>query len=195
MIEISEVLYQWQQGRNKSKIAESLGISRPTLRNYLKLALAAGLKVGSTPEEAAAIALLVRAKVSGGRLVATPALEAISVYEERIKELLKEPDMTARQIWRLLCEAGCRFSERSINRYVQQLVPSEPAVTVRLEVDPGTQAQVDFGLATLTLDGARKRLWALPVPTRRYFWERGYGVKPELHCSSRLQIPEDIMTS
>lgn len=160
MIEISEVLYQWQQGRNKSKIAESLGISRPTLRNYLKLAMAAGLKVESTPEEAAVIALLVRAKVSGGRVVATPALEAISVYEERIKELLKEPDMTARQIWRLLCEAGCRFSERSINRYVQQLAPSEPVVTVRLEVDPGTQAQVDFGLATLTLDGARKRLWA-----------------------------------
>lgn len=43
MIEISEVLYQWQQGRSKSKIAESLGISRPTLRNYLKLAIAAVL--------------------------------------------------------------------------------------------------------------------------------------------------------
>lgn len=159
MIEISEVLYQWQQGRSKSKIAESLGISRPTLRNYLKLAMAAGLKVESSPDETAVVALAVQAKVSGGKTVSAPALEAISVHEERIRELLKESDMTARQIWRLLSEAGHAFSERSINRYVQLIDPSGPAVTVRLEVDPGTQAQVDFGQATLSLGGVRKRLW------------------------------------
>ena len=47
MIEISEVMYQWQQGRSKSKIALSLGITRPTVRNYLKLAVAAGLTTES----------------------------------------------------------------------------------------------------------------------------------------------------
>lgn len=160
MIEISEVLYQWQQGRSKSKIAESLGISRPTLRNYLNLAMAAGLTTENSPDEVATIAISVQAKVSGCRVGAAPALQSIAVHDERIKELLKEPDMTARQIWRLLSEAGHCFSERSINRYVQLIDPSGPAVTVRLEVDPGTQAQVDFGLATLTLDGKRKRLWA-----------------------------------
>jgi len=55
MIEISEVLYQWQQGRSKSKIAESLGITRPTVRNYLKLAAAAGLTLQSSPSDVAAI--------------------------------------------------------------------------------------------------------------------------------------------
>lgn len=160
MIEISEVLYQWQQGRNKSKIAESLGISRPTLRNYLNLALAAGLTVSSSTEEVASIALSVQAAVTGGKVVAAPAREAISAHDERIRQLLAEPDMTARQIWRLLAEAGHSFSERSINRYVQRIAPFQPAVTVRLEVDPGTQAQVDFGQATLTLGGVRKRLWA-----------------------------------
>ena len=55
MIEISEVLYQWQQGRNKSKIAESLGITRPTVRNYLKLAVAAGLSLQNSPGDVAAI--------------------------------------------------------------------------------------------------------------------------------------------
>jgi len=34
---------QWQQGRSKIKIAESLEITRPTVRNYLKLAVVAGL--------------------------------------------------------------------------------------------------------------------------------------------------------
>jgi transposase len=154
------VLYQWQQGRSKSKIAVSLGISRPTLRNYLRLAMAAGLTKKSTPEEVAAIVLAVQAKMSGKRTSATPALEAIAVHDERIRQLLGEPDMTDRQIWRLLAESGCRFSERSINRYIQRIAPSHPAVTVRLEVDPGTQAQVDFGLAPLVLGGMRKRLWA-----------------------------------
>lgn len=160
MIEISEMLYQWQQGRSNSKIALSLGISRPTLRNYLKLAMAAGLTEKSTPKEVAAIVLAVQAKMSGKRTSATPALEAISVHDERIRQLLGEPDMTDRQIWRLLAESGYSFSERSINRYIQRIAPSHPAVTVRLEVDPGTQAQVDFGLATLVLGGMRKRLWA-----------------------------------
>lgn len=159
MIEISEVLYQWQQGRSKSKIAESLGITRPTVRSYLKLALAAGLAASSSPDEAVGIAATVAAKVSGGKSVA-PVLEAISAHEEQIKAWLKEPDMTAKQIWRLLSESGHSFSERSINRYVQRIAPSSPSVTVRLEVDPGTQAQVDFGRVMLTFAGVRKRLWA-----------------------------------
>lgn len=65
MIEISEVLYQWQQGRSKTKIAESLGITRPTVRNYLKQATAAGLTTDSSPAEVATIASSVTAKVSG----------------------------------------------------------------------------------------------------------------------------------
>lgn len=159
MIEISEVLYQWQQGRGKSKIAESLGITRPTVRNYLKLAVAAGLTTDSSPDKVTAIALSVTAKVSGSKSAA-PVLTAIAAHETQIKEWLKERDMTAKQIWRLLSESGHAFSERSINRYIQQVAPSSPAVTVRLEVDPGTQAQVDFGQATLTFAGVRKRLWA-----------------------------------
>ena len=104
MIEISEVLYQWQQGRSKTKIAESLGISRPTVRNYLNQATAAGLTTDSSPGEVATIALSVTAKVSSNK-TAAPAIAAIAVHETRIKELLKERDMTAKQIWRLLSEA------------------------------------------------------------------------------------------
>jgi len=160
MIEISEVMYQWQQGRSKSKIAESLGITRPTVRSYLKRAVAAGLTTESNPAEVAAIAVSLQTRVSGSTTVSAPALTAIAVHEERIKKLLAEPNMTTKQIWRLLGEAGHRFSERSLNRYIGQIVPSQPAVTVRLEVDPGTQGQVDFGQVTLTIDGKRKRLWA-----------------------------------
>lgn len=159
MIEISEVLYQWQQGRSKSRIAKSLGITRPTVRSYLNLAVASGLTAESSPDEVTALALAVTAKVSGAK-AAAPALAAIAVHEEQIKTWLQERDMTAKQIWRLLSESGHCFSERSINRYIQKIAPSVPAVTVRLEVEPGTQGQVDFGQVTLNLAGVRKRLWA-----------------------------------
>ena len=111
MIEISEVMYQWQQGRSKSKIAESLGITRPTVRSYLKRAVAAGLTTESNPAEVAAIAVSLQTRVSGSTTVSAPALTAIAVHEERIKKLLAEPNMTTKQIWRLLGEAGHRFSE------------------------------------------------------------------------------------
>jgi transposase len=160
MIEISEAFYQWQQGQSKIKIAESLGISRPTLRNYLNMALASGLSVSSSAEEVAAIARSVQSAVAGGRIFSAPVRDAIALHEERIKKLLSEPDMTAKQVWRLLMEDGHSFSETSIKRYVRQIIPAQPAVTVRLEVPPGSQAQVDFGRVTLTLGELRRRLWA-----------------------------------
>ena len=89
MIEISEVMYQWQQGRSKSKIALSLGITRPTVRNYLKLAVAAGLTIESSPADVAAIVVSLQSRVSGGKTVSAPALAEIAVHEERIKLLLK----------------------------------------------------------------------------------------------------------
>jgi hypothetical protein len=98
MIEISEAFYQWQQGRSKLKIAESLGISRPTLRNYLNLALASGFSVSSSAEEVAAIARSVQSAVAGGRIFSAPVRDAIALHEERIKKLLSEPDMTAKHV-------------------------------------------------------------------------------------------------
>jgi len=160
MIEISEVLHQWQQGRSKTKISESLGIARPTLRKYLELAMTAGLNALSSTTELAAIALSVQAIVAGNRAPAAPVQDEIALHDERIRQLLEEPDITARQIWRLLTESGFCFSERSVNRYVRQIVPNAPAVTVRIEVPPGSQVQVDFGQVRLVLGGVRKRLWA-----------------------------------
>jgi len=38
MNDFAEVIYHWQKGQNKTQIATSLGISRPTVRKYLKVA-------------------------------------------------------------------------------------------------------------------------------------------------------------
>ena len=48
---------------------------------------------------------------------------------------------------------GTRLSAySSIKRFLRRLDPGEPRATLRLEVDPGTEAQVDFGVAGQLLD-------------------------------------------
>jgi transposase len=161
MIELAEVVYHWQKGQSKTQIAKSLGISRPTVRKYLKIAEKAGLtkEADSTATANAMEAIdkaLNPASASEGAVQ-----QAIAVYEENIKSWLAIPDMTAKQICRLLNELGNSFSYTSVKRYVRKLGPdtSRP-VTIRIETPAGEQAQVDFGQVTLTFGEVRKRLWA-----------------------------------
>ena len=161
MIELSEVLYQWQKGQNISQIAASLGISRPTVRKYLNVAMAAGL---SQQEDLAATdhALNEMAKVA--RPAPSPAgavQQAIAQFETVISTWLAEPDMTATQVCRLLKERGQVFNYSSVKRYVRNLKPdvSRP-VTVRLETRAGEQGQVDFGQVMLNVGESRKKVWA-----------------------------------
>jgi len=146
MIELSEVLYQWQKGQNITRIAASLGISRPTVRKYLNVAIAAGL---SQQEDLPATEHVLNEIANAARPVSSPVgavQQAISQFETIISAWLSEPDMTATQICRLLKERGQIFSYSSVKRYVRNLKPdvSRP-VTVRLETGAGEQGQVDFG--------------------------------------------------
>ena len=161
MNDFAEVLYHWQKGQNKTQIAASLGISRPTVRKYLKVAHAAGLTMEADSTELARI-LGEIGKVAKPSSV-SPGLvrQSIERHEETIKAWLAEPDMTAKQIKRLLAEQGEVFGYTSIKRYVRQLRPDPSgAVTVRLETDAGDQGQVDFGQVTLLLGEIKKKVWA-----------------------------------
>lgn len=160
--EINEVLYQWQQGHSKSAISRRLGVSRPTVRRYISEALQAGLHACSSPSEVASISLQLQQRISGNRGSESPARQQIAALDEQIVALLGQPDMTIRQMWRLFQEQGHSFSESSLKRYIRQThsVVSAP-VTIRMEVEPGQQAQVDFGQMKVTFaDGSTKRLCA-----------------------------------
>ena len=161
MIDLTEVIYHWQKGQNITQISKSLGISRPTVRKYLNVAKSAGLKAG--PDASALPDVL--AKVARAATPLPPGVgevqQSIAQYERNIQTWLSEPDMTAKQIWRLLKELGNAFSYTSVKRYVRRLNPdtSRPS-TVRLETLAGEQSQVDFGRVTLNLGETRKKVWA-----------------------------------
>lgn len=161
MIELSEVLYQWQKGQNITRIAASLGISRPTVRKYLNVAMAAGL---SQQEDSPVTEHILNEIAKASRPAPSAAgvvQQALSQFETNITAWLSEPDMTATQICRLLKERGHLFSYSSVKRYVRGLKPEfNRPVTVRLETPAGEQGQVDFGQVSLNLGESRKRVWA-----------------------------------
>ena len=161
MNDFAEVLFHWQKGQNKTQIAVSLGISRPTVRKYLKVAQTAGLTMGSDSAELARI--LDEIQIAAKPISVSPGAvrQGIACHEQMIKLWLDEPDMTAKQIKRLLAEKGEVFGYTSIKRYVRELRSnSSGAVTVRLETGAGDQGQVDFGQVTLQLGEIKKKVWA-----------------------------------
>ena len=161
MNDFAEVLFHWQKGQNKTQIAVSLGISRPTVRKYLKVAQAAGLTMGSDSAELARILDEIQIAAKPTSVSPGAVRQGIASHEQTIKLWLDEPDMTAKQIKRLLAEKGEVFGYTSIKRYVRELKPNTSgAVTVRLETDAGDQGQVDFGQVTLLLGEVKKKVWA-----------------------------------
>ncbi len=163
MNEIVEIVYQWHQGRSIQGIERSFGTDRKTIRKYVRLAQAAGIcRDKPFPEEAELIGRM-KAVGDGGTLrkpPRTPAREVILPHREWIEEKLQDPRITAKQVWRLLREEkGVQTAYCTVKRYLRaEFEFGVPPVTVRLEVEPGSQAQVDFGYVGKMVDPLTKKL-------------------------------------
>jgi predicted transcriptional regulator len=64
VVDVTEILVHWYAGRSKNEIAESLGLSRNTVRKYLAPAEAAVLAPGGAPVSEAEWAGRVRPSAS-----------------------------------------------------------------------------------------------------------------------------------
>jgi len=170
MNEIMEMIYQWHQGSGFKEIRRSLGYDRNTIRKYVRLAQAAGVERGSPfPQECELVHRLKEVHVPA-ILRETPGQDQIAPHREWIDGLRKESEtkkeeITAKQVWRLFREkTGLPIGYSTMKRYLRsQFQIGAPPVTVRLEVEPGSQAQVDFGSAGMIVDpatGQLRRAWA-----------------------------------
>jgi len=95
----------------------------------------------------------------------TPVQDLITPHRDWIEGLLKDPRMTAKQVWRLLKEEkGISMGYCTMKRYLRsQFQFGASPVTVRLEVEPGSQAQVDLGYVGKMTDpatGKLRKAWA-----------------------------------
>lgn len=165
MNEMVEVIYHWHQGANIKAIQRSLGFDRNTIRKYVRLAQAAGVQRGAPFPPEGDLVHRLKEMQAPVLLRQTPGQDQIVSHREWVEELLRDKHITAKQIWRLFRErTALPIGYCTMKRYLRsQFHFGAPPATVRLEVEPGSQAQVDFGSAGMMVDpatGKSRRAWA-----------------------------------
>jgi transposase len=171
VIDVVEILEHWYSGRSKTQVAQSLGVDRATVAKYVAPAEAAGLVPGGSAISEEAWRAKVREWFPAmiDTRLRQPSWDQIALHHERIKALLGVvPVSVIHQ--RLADEDGLEASVASLRRYVRahfdEAVRREGVAAFRPPVDPGDEAQVDYGYMGLWTDpatGRRRRVWAFSM--------------------------------
>jgi transposase len=153
-MDILEVIRLVRAGASDHTITQLLGRNRRTVAKYRQWAAEQGLLAGAVPS-AGAVQLLLAQTLPP---VQPPQQHStLEPYREEIAALLAQRvEMTAIRA-RLEERHGHPVSYSAVRRLVQRITPPERPVFVRVEVAPGSEAQVDFGYAGLTVDPATGR--------------------------------------
>lgn len=135
-----QIRQRYLNGESQRSIAKSMGISRNTVKKYCE-----GENVPwerKTPEREASV-------------LTEDVLDFItSCLEEDEAEGLKKQRHTARRIFdRLVEEKGFEGGESTIRRAVHEIRGKMPQAFVPLQFDPADAIQVDWGEATVYLNG------------------------------------------
>src|SRR6266498_3205865 len=172
VVDVTEILIHWYAGRSLSEVSDSLGVDRKTIRKYLAPAVAAGITPGGPARSSAQWAALVAGwfpQLTDTTLRQT-TWPQIAPYHEYIVGQLKLRVTQATIHQRLRDEQGLRASVASLKRYVaanlSEEVRRDQVVVLRDEVDPGAEAQIDYGKLGMWTDpgtGLRRTVWAFAM--------------------------------
>ncbi len=157
----------WYAGRSQAQIADSLGLDRKTVRKYLAPVTAEGLVPGGPPVMTEAdwrawAASWFPALVDKGlRQVTWPAIDA---HRDYVTAQLKAQVTVSTIYQRLVDEHALVASVASLRRWVGANLPEEARrAAVRVlrpgPVEPGSEAQIDYG---------RLGMWTDPATGRRH---------------------------
>ena len=156
-------------GWSHRRIARELDIHRETVGRHLRLAGSkpAGTLTGPESDPAAKPAI----SLSGSEplLESKPAIpltgylaagrQSLCVPLQSVIESAVQAGLSAQRIYQdLICDHAFTGGYQSVQRFVRQLLQTQPVPFVRMEVAAGSEAQVDFGQgAWVMVNGKRKR--------------------------------------
>jgi hypothetical protein len=197
VIDVVEVLQHWHAERPKSVVASSLGVDPKTVRKYVAKAEEAGLVPGGPPLSRAEWAELV-----GGwfpELVDARArsrtFPVIDAHRARIGTML-ETNTVATVYQRLRDEHGLVVGISSFRLYVTAEFPDnslrDRVTVLRPEVEPGEEAQIDYGHLGAWLDpatGRVRRVWAFVMVLA---CSRHMFVRPVLSLDARSWVAAHV---
>jgi transposase len=157
-MDVREILRQIRQGQTNRAIERATGVDRKTVGRYRAWAAKHRLLQGPLPS-LSELHQLLEETMKG----ASPPQNVSSVepYRELVTQLRKQGVEIA-AIHQRLKERGYPGSYASVHRFVRNLEPATPEVTVRVETQPGKEGQVDFGYAGWMIDpetGELRRTW------------------------------------
>ena len=156
--DVRELLRRLRMGDADRRIARELGLGRNTVARYRRWARDQGLLTGELPDAATLAARLQppeRPRLDHEQSGVTPYREQVAAWHQQGVE--------GQAIYQLLVEQhGFTGSYSAVKRFLRRLDPPGPRATIRVEVSPGEEAQVDFGAAGLLFDpdlGRLRRAW------------------------------------
>lgn len=148
VLDVREMLRRLRLQQSARAIAKELGVSRNTVRDYASWFTSEQWLPGDPAELPTAAALM--ARLSQAAKPASPPPRLLP-YREEITALVQTP-LQVKVAWERFCAAhpDVLASYAAFRRFVRRYVEhAAPRACVRLEVDPGVEAQVDFGYAGL----------------------------------------------
>jgi len=158
-VDIREILRRLRKGQSNRAVAEALGIDRKTVGRYHQWAAEQELLQGPLPPLSELHQLV---KETLNTALPPQNVSSVERYREQVEELRRDGvEMAA--IHERLKERGYTGSYSAVYRFVRNLEPLEPDVTVRVETRPGEEVQVDFGFAGWMIDpdtGELHKAWA-----------------------------------
>jgi transposase len=158
-MDIRELLLHIQAHASNRQVERDTGIDRRTVKRYRDWATAQGLLAEPLPPLEDLQALL---DLTLPEPVPPQNESSVEPYRELVTQLVKE-NVEIAAIHCRLAERGYTGSYSAVYRFVNNIRPHLPDVTVRVERKPGEEAQVDFGFAGRMIDpatGELRRAWA-----------------------------------
>jgi len=153
-MDVREMLRHLREGESDRAVARAVQVSRKTVKRYRTWAGERGLLEGPLPS-LSELQRIVDTTLGGSNPPRN--VSSVEPYRELVMKLRKEGVEIA-AIWERLKERAYQGSYASVYRFVRNLEPRTPDVTVRVETPPGEEAQVDFGYAGMMIDPETEKL-------------------------------------
>ena len=158
-MDIREIIRYIRKGQSDRATARALGVDRKTVAHYRTWAQEQGFLKGELPtlDE-----LHARREETMPSELPPQNCSSVEPYRDIVIPLLEKGVEIQAIYQRLRDDHHYTGSYSAVWRFVRRLEPKRPQLTVRVETNPGEEAQVDFGFAGPMLDprtGQPRRAW------------------------------------